>query len=126
MHSAPYSWTSWYLAPQLLTDAIDVIAVRENLLGIKERVEGREPLPPEVVYGELALWLVCFVGFWTAEVGIVVGRAWRKLALVALGAALLTVALVLVKPPVGVDALGAIAIWIAIWRASRPVRVGSH
>ncbi len=119
MRSAPYLWTSWYLFPQLLTDAVDVIAVRANLLGIKERAEGRPPGNAVLPYAELALWLVAFLGFLGAEVGLVRWRDWRPALMLAVGAALVTIALVLAKPAVWVDALAASAVWVSWWAARR-------
>lgn len=119
MRSAPYIWTDPYIFPQLFTDATDVIAVRENMLGIKERVEGRPPVAPEMAYVELGLWFVAFLGFLGAEVGIVAGRDWRWLLPAALGAALITIAVVMIKPPIWVDGLAAIGVWAGVWWAYR-------
>jgi hypothetical protein len=123
IRNAPYQWTSWFIGPQLLSDAIDLIAVRDNMLGIKERAEGRLPANPEMAYVELALWLVAFLGYVVVNVGVVFWRDWRRAALVAVGAALVTIAVVLVRPPIGVDGLAAVAIWIGAWWACQPARI---
>lgn len=125
MRSAPYLWTSWYLFPQLLTDAVDVIAVRANLLGIKERAEGQPPGNAALPYVELALWFVTFLGFLGAEVGLVRWRDWRPALLAAVIAALVTIAAVLVKPAVWVEALAAVAVWGGVW-AARHLATASH
>ncbi|MHB1414930.1 MAG: hypothetical protein ACYC1C_06725 [Chloroflexota bacterium] len=114
MRSAPYNWTSWYIAPQLLTDAVDIVAVRENLLGIKERVEGRPPAAPALAYVELGLWTVAFVGYLAAEVGIVVGHDWRRALLAAAGTALGTIGVVIAKPPIPVDLVAAVGAWAGV------------
>ncbi len=66
------------LIPQLFADAVDVIAIRQNILGIQARAEGAGPPAPTVVYTELALWLAAFLGFLVAETGLVVRRDWVR------------------------------------------------
>jgi len=40
MRSTPCEWLKPTIVPQLLTKLVDYVAVSENMLGIKERVEG--------------------------------------------------------------------------------------
>ena len=121
MRSAPYSWTSPYIAPQLFTDAVDLIAVREALLGIKERAEGQHS-NTTLPYVEVALWLASFVGYLVASVGILRWRSWPRAALAAAGSSLVTIGLVLGRPPVPVDALGAAVVSAGLLWAKRSAR----
>jgi hypothetical protein len=84
------------------------------MLGIKERAEGAAPAAPPLVYGEAALWLLAFVGYLIANVGVIFWRDWRPAVPVAVGAALVTIAIALTTPPVWVDALAVIGIWVAV------------
>ncbi len=103
---APYIWTSpFILIPQLFSDLADLIAIRQNLLGIKERAEGVTLEAPVVTYTELALWVVTFLGFLAAEVGLVVRRDWLRPLVAVSETGLNTVGLVLIKPPIWVNGL---------------------
>ncbi len=64
--------------PQLFTDLSDLIAVRQNMLGIKARAEGVAPEAPAITYTELALWLAAFLGFLVAEAELVIRRNWLR------------------------------------------------
>ena len=115
IHNAPYLWMSGYIVVQLFTDLADVIAVRENLLGIKRRAE-RAPLgTPVMLYSELALWLAAFVGFLVAEVGLVVQRDWVRPLLAVSATALIAIGLVLMRPPIWVDGLATVCVWVGLW-----------
>jgi hypothetical protein len=103
---AAYNWKSPFIVLQLFTDATDFIAVRQNLLGIKARAEGKEPESAIRSHGALGLWLLSFVLFLAAEIGLVVhGDAWGAL-LAAMATGLITVFLVLGNLPIWVDLLG--------------------
>jgi hypothetical protein len=122
IHNAPYDWTSpSVLLPQLFSDGADMIAVRQNMLGIKARAEGVAPEAPAIMYTELALWLAAFLGFLVAEAGLVVRRDWVRPGLAVSATGLITVGLVLVKPPLWVDGLAMIGVCVALWGMYRPV-----
>lgn len=122
IHNAPYDWTSpSVLLPQLFSDGADVIAVRQNMLGIKARAEGVVPEAPAIMYTELALWLAAFLGFLVAEAGLVVRRDWARPGLAVAATGLITVGLVLVKPPLWVDGLAMIGVCVGLWGMYRPV-----
>ncbi|HEX9118084.1 MAG TPA: hypothetical protein VGA61_18610 [Anaerolineae bacterium] len=70
MRSAPYDWTNPAIAAQLLTELVDYVAVSENMLGIKERAEGWAT-PAYHMYLQAGLWLIVFVVYLAANVGIV-------------------------------------------------------
>ncbi len=120
IHNAPYHWTSPYLAIQLFADLVDFVAVRQNMLGIKERAEGTTLEAPAVAYTELALWLAAFLGFLVAEAGLVVRRDWLRPLLAAPVTALITIGLVIRKPPVWVDGLVTIGGLVGLWKTYRP------
>jgi hypothetical protein len=115
IHNAPYLWTSPYIVAQLFTDLADFIAVRENMQGIKKRAEGAAPESPAAVYLELALWLAVFLGFLVAEAGLVVRRDWARPLLAVPATALITIGLVVLRPPVWVDGLATIGVCVGLW-----------
>ncbi len=120
IHGA-YTWSSpSVLLPQLFTDGADVIAVRQNMLGIKARAEGVAPEAPAIMYTELALWLAVFLGFLVAEAGLVMRRDWLRPLLVVAATGLITIGLVLVKPPLWVDGLAMIGVLAGVWWMYRP------
>jgi hypothetical protein len=119
MRSTPYDWLKPTIAAQLLTELVDYVAVSENMLGIKERVEGRVT-PTYRPYLQAGLWLVVFVVYLIASVGIVVWRDWRRALAVAAAATLAVIALALARPPLWVDALAAAAACTAlVWARGR-------
>jgi hypothetical protein len=120
IHNAPYDWTSPWVIPQLFTDAVDVIAVRQNMLGIKARAEDIGPPAPTVVYTELALWVAAFLSFLVAETGLVVRRDWLRPGLAVSGTGLITIGLLLVKPPPWVDGLSTVGVLAGWWGIYRP------
>ncbi len=113
---APYIWTSpSVLIPQLFADAVDVIAIRQNMLGIQARAEGAPLEAPAVTYTELALWMAAFLGFLVAETGLVVRRNWVRSLLAVTATGLITIGLVLVKPPLWVDGLSTVGVLAGLW-----------
>lgn len=116
-----YNWTSPSLIiPQLFSDGADLIAIRQNMLGIKARAEGVGPPAPAVVYTELALWVAAFLGCIVAEAGLVVRRDWLRPLLAVPVTGLLTVGLLLGKPPVWVDGLVTLGTWAGLWKMYWP------
>jgi hypothetical protein len=115
-----YDWTSLYSVPQLFSDGADLIAVRQNLLGIKARAEGAPPEAPALVNTELALWVVAFLEFLVAEAGLVVRRDWLRPGLAVSATGLLTVGLLLVKPSLWVDGLVTLGVLAGLWWIYRP------
>ncbi len=90
------------------------------MLGIKARAEGTGPSSPAVVYTELTLWVVAFLGFLVAEAGLVVGRDWLRPLLAVSATGLITVGLLLIKPPVWVDGLITLGAWMGLWKTYWP------
>ena len=78
------------------------------------------PEAPAVTYTELALWVATFLGFLVAEAGLVARRDWLRPLLVVSATGLITVGLVLVKPPLWVDGLAAIGVCVGSWWMYRP------
>jgi hypothetical protein len=118
MRSTPYEWLKPTIVAQLLTELVDYVAVSENMLGIKERVEGWAT-PAYRLYLQAWLWLVVFIVYLVANSGIVVWRDWRRTLLVAVAAALVTIALALTRPPLWVDAVAAVSACTALAWARR-------
>ncbi len=108
------------IIPQLFADGVDLLAIRQNMLGIKARAEGTGPSSPAVVYTELTLWVVAFLGFLVAEAGLVVGRDWLRPLLAVSATGLITVGLLLIKPPVWVDGLITLGAWMGLWKTYWP------
>jgi hypothetical protein len=117
---AAYNWTAPYIVSQLFSDGADLIAIRQNMLGIKERAEGSGPPTPTLVYTELALWVAAFLAFLLAEAGLVVRRDWLRPGLAVSTTGLLTIDLILLKPPVWVDGLVTLGAWVGLWKTYRP------
>jgi hypothetical protein len=107
MRSAPYVWTNPAIAAQLLTEVVDYVAVSENMLGIKERVESRAT-PGSRLYAQALLWLLVFTGYLAANAGIVSRRKWGRALPLALASGLATIGLALSRPPLWVDAIAAV------------------
>ena len=97
-----------------------MIAVRQNMLGIQARAEGVAPEAPAIMYTELALWLAVFLGFLVAEAGLVMRRDWLRPGLIVSATGLITVGLVLVKPPLWVDGLVTLGVLAGLWWMYRP------
>jgi hypothetical protein len=121
-HDAPYQWTSPSIViPQLFSDGVDMIAIRQNLLGIKARAEGVALEAPVVTYTELALWVATFLGFLMAEAGLVVRRDWLRPGLSVSATGLMAVGLMLVKPPIWIDGLVTLGVLAGLWWIYRSV-----
>jgi hypothetical protein len=103
------------LIPQLFADAVDVIAIRQNMLGIKARAEGAEPPAPATVYTELAFWMAASLCFLAAEAGLVVRRDWLRPGLAVSAIGLITIGPVLLKPQVWVDGLFTPGAFVGLW-----------
>jgi hypothetical protein len=69
---------------------------------------------------ELALWVVAFLAFLVAEAGLVVRRDWLRPLLAVSATGLITVGLLLVKPPLWVDGLITLGAWAGLWWLYRP------
>jgi hypothetical protein len=120
-HDASYIWTSpSILIPQLFADGADLLAIRQNLLGIKERAEGVDLEAQAIIYTELTLWVVTFLSFVVAEAGLVVRRDWLRPLLAVSTTGLITCGLLLIKPPIWIDALIALGVWVGLWWIYRP------
>lgn len=100
-------------------DAGDFVMLRQTLNGIRSRAEQATIRSPASLTLELFLWVACFVGFLVAEIRTVARPRWASSAMIAAGAAGLTIALVLWQPPLVVDALGAGIIGFALLRDRR-------
>lgn len=124
MRNATYDWTSPFGVLQLVTDLGDFVFVRNILLGIKERVEGRPIESLAATTLQVALWFVTFVGFLASLVALVMRRD-RLLPLVAVaGTYTVTLLLVFGMPPLWVDMVAAVGTLAGPWWLYRPRRRG--
>jgi len=114
-----YNWLSPGIVLALALDVGDFIMMRQCMIGIKSRAEGRrvESLIGQTV--ELFLWILSFIGFVIAEVWIIVKKDWRRPLILALAAAVITILLVMWKPPIWCDGLFVVFIFIGLWWTRR-------
>ena len=91
------------------------------MLGIKARAEGTGPPSLAVVYIELALWMATFLDFLVAELSLVVRQDWLRSLLAVSATGLFSIGLVLIKPPIWVDALITVGSLVGLWWLYRPV-----
>jgi hypothetical protein len=115
MRNASYDWGSAFLGLQLATDLGDFVFVRNILLSMKERAEGR-PL------GSLAagttmvlLWLVVFGAFLCTLVMLALRRDWLRPLLAVAATCAICLSLVFGMPPLWVDVLAALAVPAGLW-----------
>jgi hypothetical protein len=114
IRNASYDWTTPFILQQAFTDALDYVAVSEIMLGIKERVEGTTPPQPWQMYTQVGLWFLAFLGFIIAEFGTLAWRSWTRPLLVSILAALLTIAIAMMRPPLLVDAAVVVLIFLGL------------
>jgi len=116
---APYNWKSPPVLLQGFTDVADFIAVRQNLLGIKVRAEGKAPESSVWMHVALALWVLSFLLFLTAEIGLVVREDPYGPLIAAMATGLITVFLVLANLALWVDLLGVLVAGLCVRLAFR-------
>jgi len=109
-----YTWRWPAILMELALDAGDFPMMRQCMLGIRDRAEGRPPASLAAQSAELGLWLLAFAGFLIAEAALVWSRRWLRFLAVALGAGALTILVVMLKPPLWIDAAAALAIGAAL------------
>jgi len=107
LRSADYSSFSAALEPAFF------LMERRRLQGIQERAEGQ--LQPEwLSESEILLWVAAFFGFLIAGGLLVFRSAWRLPALLTGITAALTLFLAFAQPPLWIDVLGVIAIYVGL------------
>jgi hypothetical protein len=99
----------------LFTELADIVAVRENMLGIKARVEGVRPQAQSVQIAEVIFWTAIFLSFLSAAGGFVIRRDWLRPLICVSATGLITTGVVLIKPPVWVDGLAMVVVWTGLW-----------
>jgi len=114
-----YTWRWPLVLWEAVVDAGDFPMMRQCMLGIRDRVEGRPIRSLAAQSAEFGLWLLAFAGFVTAEVLLVCGTRWRRYLAVALGAGALTLAAVMLKPPLWLDAVVVLGIGASLVAALR-------
>ena len=115
MRNGTYDWTSPFLVAQMATDLGDFVIVRNALLSIKERAEGRQIESLAATTPQVLLWIVVFLTFLASLVSLIVRTDWlRPLGAVAV-TYVVTLLLVLNMPPLWLDALATLAVIAALW-----------
>jgi len=106
-----YRWVSPYLLFYLALDVGDLVMMRQSMLGIRDRAEGRKAGSMLVLSLEFLMWILALAGFVVAEIRMVRKPGfWWPLA-VAVFSAAITILLVLGKPPLWVTVLFTLVIW---------------
>ncbi len=109
-------WRSSKTAPSVFDTILGpgfFVMQRRSLIGIQERAEG-VILPWFAMDAGLFFWLLCFLGFLVSVAATALRRNWQPSFLASVIAALTTLLLVLSMPPVWLDLLGALLVWIAV------------
>lgn len=116
MRNAPYAWTEpSFLVRQLATDLGDFVVVRNVLLGIKERAEGRPIGSLAASTAEVVLWIMAFVAFLAALVALGLRKDLLR-PLLAVGITCsTTLLLVFTMPPLWADALVVAGTYAGLW-----------
>jgi len=114
-----YAWRSPMIVFDLALDLGDFVMMRGCMQGIKARAEGRPSRSLLDMSAELFLWVAAFVGFAVAEVRIVTRQDWRRTLVVALASACTTILVVMRQPPLWIDALAAVSVFLGLRWASR-------
>jgi hypothetical protein len=116
MRHAPYDWRSpLFLVRQLATDLGDFVVVRNILLGIEERVEGRPIGSLAAHTAEVAAWFLAFIAFLGSLAALVAAREWLRPLMAVAATYATTLALVFAMPPLWLDALAVVGSWAALW-----------
>lgn len=114
-----YKWTSPYILFYLVLDAGDLVMMRQSMLGIRDRAEGKQVKSLFAQSMELLVWIIAFAGFVAAEIKIVKKAKFSRPLITAIFSAAMTIMLVLWKPSIWYDILFTLGIWSTVWWASR-------
>ena len=114
-----YKWFSPYILFDLLLDVGDLVMMRQSMLGIRDRAEGRQIKSMFAQSMELLVWIMAFAGFVAAEIKIVRKPEYLRPLIAAIFSAAVTILLVLWKPSLWLDILFTAGIWSAVQWASR-------
>lgn len=95
-----YNWFSPWVPFYIMMDAGDFIMMRQCMLGIRDRAEGKRPKSVLYLTIELLCWIAVFVLFVIADIRIL-RKKFRLVptAFLSLGLSLLTIGLVFLHPP---------------------------
>ena len=103
--SLRYHWTDSRILLDLFTEFGDHVAVPRMLLGIRDRVEGRQIQPLAVQGMEIAVWLAALLEFLLGIVLILVRRQWWRTWITALLAASALLFALYAREPIWTGAL---------------------
>jgi hypothetical protein len=120
MRNATYDWTSPFVVAQLATDLGDFVFVRNILLGIKERAEGRPIGSLAAGTPAVVSWFLVFVAFLGSLVALVVRRDWLRPLVAVAWTYILTLLLVFKMPPLWLDAVAVVGTVAGLLWLHRP------
>lgn len=117
-----YHFLHWYILPEMAMDAGDFVMMRQSMLGIKARAEGKAAPSMLEASTELGLWLGLFATFVTALIRLVRRPDfWIHLGVAAV-AGTVTIAIVMWQPPVWIDG-AAVFLMVAGLRALKYLKM---
>jgi hypothetical protein len=117
-----YRWTDPRIPLDLFTEFGDHVAVPRMLLGVKDRVEGRQIQPLALQAMEIAVWLAALLEYVIAIALILVRRQWWRTWAAGLLAASALLFALYAREPVWIGALlqvPVLASMVWAWRANR-------
>jgi len=114
-----YKWLSPSILFYFALDIGDFVMMRQLMLGIKARAEGKPVGTLFSLSAEFILWLTAFIGFLIAEIHLVFRKKWHWPLALSIFACAVTILLVMWKPPIWCDALFTFVIYLGLWWVSR-------
>lgn len=117
-----YHWTDSRILLDLFTEFGDHVAVPRMLLGVRDRVEGRQIQPLALQAVEISVWIAALLEFVVATVLILVRRQWWRTWTTALLAASALLFALYARQPIWTGALLQVPILASMvwaWRANR-------
>jgi len=122
-----HHWTDRRILLDLFTEFADHVAVPKMLLGIQDRVEGRDVEPLAAQGFEIAVWMAAFLEFVAAIIFVLVWRRWWRAWSVALLAGFALLFALYARQPAWIGALlvAGIAIYLRYSTSLRRRPAGS-
>ena len=114
-----YNWLSPIILFAIAIDVGDFVMMRQCMLGIKARAEGKPVGTLFARSAEFVLWLTALIGFLIAEIRLVLRKNWHWPLVLSIFACSITILLVMWKPPIWCDALFTFVIYSGLWWSSR-------
>jgi hypothetical protein len=114
-----YDWLPPGILFAIVIDVGDLVMMRQCMLGIKARAEGKPVGTMFAQSAEFLLWAAALIGFLIAEIRLVFRKKWLWPLVLSIFACAITILLVMWKPPVLCDALFTFVIYSGLWLSSR-------